>query len=191
MGKLILASMSRYRQQQLAALGLQFSCQPASVDESPLPDEAPADTACRLALYKARSVARANPDAIVIGGDQTGDLNGVLLGKPGDHAAAATQLAAMSGQTVWFHSAIALVQGDDSWQAVVSTEVHMRDLNADEIQRYLLRDTPYDCAGSFKIEQAGTLLMKYVRSEDPSALIGLPLIALANLLRKAGFDPLQ
>lgn len=191
MQQLILASGSRYRQNQLSALGLRYRAVPAEIDESTLALESPKACAERLALYKAQAVAKHFADALVIGCDQTGDLNGLVLGKPGDHAAATAQLKSMSGQTVVFHSAVVLVGAEQIWRDCVSTHVLMRTLSDHDIDRYLHRDQPYDCAGSFKIEGAGSLLMNAVHSDDPSALIGLPLIALANLLRQAGLDPLQ
>jgi septum formation protein len=187
--KLILASGSQYRQTQLRGLGLPFICQPAQIDESPFPGESPSQTANRLALYKAEAVALCFPEAIIIGCDQTGELDGALLNKPGHHMAALQQLRAMAGKTVHFHSALVVIAGD--WQShdCVTTDVTLRDLTEHEIERYLLRDTPYDCAGSFKIESAGSVLMQSVRSDDPSALIGLPLIRLCQRLREIGIDP--
>lgn len=191
MRQLILASGSRYRQQQLANLGLRFESIAPAIDESPLKSESPRDCAIRLALYKARSVAARHPNAVVIGADQTGDLAGRLLHKPGNHDAAVTQLRAMAGNTVHFHSAIALVYDGYHGQDCVTTAVTLSPLTDNQIQHYLALDQPYDCAGSFKIESAGSLLMASVRSDDPAALIGLPLIALIRLLRDAGLDPLS
>lgn len=191
MQKLILASGSRYRQSQLQGWGLSFESLSPDIDESPLPNESPAQVATRLALYKAKHVAQRYPDSWIIGCDQTGDLAGGLLGKPKNHPAALAQLRAMSGQTVLFHSAVALVCPTGEWQQVVTTKVVLRDLSDQDIKNYLQRDQPFDCAGSFKIECAGTLLMSAVSSDDPSALVGLPLIALAEMLRKSGLDPLQ
>ena len=186
--KLILASTSRYRGELLARLRLPFDAIAPEVDETPLPGEAPRALAQRLALAKARAVAARYPDAIVIGSDQVADLHGTALGKPGTHARAAAQLARMSGQRVVFQTAVAVVCQATGYQGqeLAAVEVQFRTLAADEIERYLHAEQPYDCAGSAKSEGLGIALLNAILSDDPTALIGLPLIRTANLLRAAG-----
>jgi len=185
---LILGSTSRYRRELLSRLHLPFDTASPQVDETPLPGEAPRALAERLALAKARAVAARHPQAIVIGSDQVADLNGAALGKPGTHQRAAEQLARMSGARVIFHTAVAVVcqacgyQGQD----LAAVEVQFRPLAADEIERYLHAEQPYDCAGSAKSEGLGITLTEAIVSDDPTALIGLPLIRTARLLRAAG-----
>lgn len=185
---LILGSTSRYRQDLLKRLGLPFSVEAPEVDETPLPDEAPAALAQRLALAKARAVAARHPEALVIGSDQVADLHGLALGKPGSHERAVAQLRQMSGQTVQFQTALAVVcqatgmeRGD---LAVVN--VVFRQLSDAEIERYLRIEQPYDCAGSAKSEGLGIALLDRIDNDDPTALVGLPLIRTARLLREAG-----
>ncbi|MEG0921025.1 MAG: Maf family nucleotide pyrophosphatase [Comamonas sp.] len=185
---LILGSTSRYRRELLTRLRLPFDCASPDVDETPQPGETPAALALRLALAKARAVAAQYPDAIVIGSDQVADLNGQPLGKPLVHDKAVAQLRAMSGQSMQFHTAVAVVcqatgfaQADT---AVVRTI--FRSLNDAEIERYLRAEEPYDCAGSAKSEGLGITLLDAIESDDPTALIGLPLIRTARLLRAAG-----
>ena len=185
---LILGSTSRYRQDLLKRLGLPFSVEAPGVDETPLPNEAPAALAQRLALAKARAVAARHPEAVVIGSDQVADLHGLALGKPGSHERAVAQLRQMSGQTVQFQTALAVVcqatgmeRGD---LAVVN--VVFRELNDAEIERYLRIEQPYDCAGSAKSEGLGIALLDRIDNDDPTALVGLPLIRTARLLREAG-----
>lgn len=185
---LILGSTSRYRRELLTRLRLPFDCASPDVDETPQPGETPAALALRLALAKARAVAAQYPDAIVIGSDQVADLNGQPLGKPLVHDKAVAQLRAMSGQSMQFHTAVAVVcqatgfaQADT---AVVRTV--FRSLNDAEIERYLRAEEPYDCAGSAKSEGLGITLLDAIESDDPTALIGLPLIRTARLLRAAG-----
>jgi len=186
--KLILASTSRYRSELLARLRLPFDAIAPEVDETPLPGEAPRTLAQRLALAKARAVAARYPDAIVIGSDQVADLHGTALGKPGTHARAAAQLARMSGQRVVFQTAVAVVCQATGYQGqdLAAVEVQFRTLAFDEIERYLHAEQPYDCAGSAKSEGLGIALLNAILSDDPTALIGLPLIRTANLLRAAG-----
>jgi len=186
--KLILASTSRYRGELLARLRLPFDVIAPEVDETPLPGEAPRALAQRLALAKARAVAARYPDAIVIGSDQVADLHGTALGKPGTHARAAAQLARMSGQRVVFQTAVAVVCQATGYQGqdLAAVEVQFRTLAFDEIERYLHAEQPYDCAGSAKSEGLGIALLNAILSDDPTALIGLPLIRTANLLRAAG-----
>ena len=185
---LILGSTSRYRQDLLKRLGLPFSVEAPGVDETPLPNEAPAALALRLALAKARAVAARHPEAVVIGSDQVADLHGLALGKPGSHERAVAQLRQMRGQTVQFQTALAVVcqatgmeRGD---LAVVN--VVFRELSDAEIERYLRIEQPYDCAGSAKSEGLGIALLDRIDNDDPTALVGLPLIRTARLLREAG-----
>ena len=190
--RLVLASTSRYRRELLARLRLPFDVVAPGVDETPLDGEAPAALALRLALAKADAVAAADADAVVIGSDQVADLDGVGLGKPGDHARATAQLRAMRGRTVVFQTAVAVVCGARAFRVaeLVPVSVRMRALADDEIDRYLRAEQPYDCAGSAKIETLGIALVDRCTSDDPTALIGLPLIRTCALLRAAGLDPL-
>ncbi len=190
---LVLASTSPYRRELLARLRLPFDVARPEVDETPRPDEAPADLAARLALAKAWEVARARPGAWVIGSDQVADLDGRPIGKPGGPDAARAQLAAASGRSVAFHTGLALVragrpgEADAALEHLDLTRVHFRALSTDEIARYLAAEAPYDCAGSFKCEGLGISLFDAIESLDPTALVGLPLIATARLLRSAGY----
>lgn len=185
---LILASTSRYRRELLARLGLPFDVAAPAVDETPRPDEAPRALALRLALAKARAVAGPHPRAIVIGSDQVADLDGEPLGKPGDHERATAQLRRMRGKTVVFHTAVAVVCQDCGFEQVdlAPVRVRFRDLSDDEIERYLRAEQPYDCAGSAKSEGLGIALLDAIDSDDPTALIGLPLIRTCRMLRAAG-----
>ncbi len=193
MPHLILASTSAYRRALLERLGLPFSTVRPEVDESPLPGESPRALAERLALAKAEAVlARIEgdgpADAWVIGSDQVAELDGEPLGKPGSHAAAVTQLRAMSGHEVRFLTALCLAgPGGRRLQTLDITTVSFRALGDDEIERYVTREQPLDCAGSFKSEGLGIALFDSIDNRDPTALIGLPLIATAQLLREAGF----
>jgi septum formation protein len=183
---LLLASTSRYRRELLERLGLPLETARPDVDEAPAPGEAPRALAIRLARAKAAEVAARHQGRWVIGSDQVADLIGAPLGKPGDVPGAHAQLAAMSGQTVAFHTAICLVRDDQVLEACDLTEVRFRALGADEIARYVAAEQPLDCAGSFKCEGLGITLFEAIDNRDPTALIGLPLIALSGLLRKAG-----
>lgn len=184
---LVLASTSRYRRELLERLRLPFDVARPDVDETPQPGEAPAALATRLADAKAAAVA-ATHDAWVIGSDQVAELDGRPLGKPGDRANAAAQLAAMSGQTVVFHTALCLRHGDGRRHAACDrTLVRFRTLDAGDIARYIDAEQPFDCAGSFKSEGLGITLFDAIETVDPTALIGLPLLATARLLREAGF----
>ncbi len=185
---LILGSSSRYRRELLARLGLPFEVQAPDVDESPSESEAPRALALRLALAKARDVARRNPQAIVIGSDQVADLAGRPLGKPGTHSRAAMQLRAMSGQTVIFQTALSVVCAATGFEQtdLAPVEVRFRRLADAEIERYLRAEQPYDCAGSARSEGLGIALLEAIHSDDPTALVGLPLIRTARLLRAAG-----
>jgi len=184
---LLLASTSRYRRELLERLGLPLETARPEVDESPRPGEAPYALAVRLARAKAEAVAAAHPGRWVIGSDQVADLNGNPLGKPGDSTRAQAQLAAMSAQTVAFHTAICLVRDEQVLEACDLTQVRFRALAADEIARYVAAEQPLDCAGSFKCEGLGITLFEAIDNRDPTALVGLPLIALARLLRQAGY----
>jgi septum formation protein len=186
----ILASTSRYRRELLSRFRLPFDVQAPEVDETPLPDEAPAALARRLALEKARAVARRFPEAVVIGSDQVADLAGEPLGKPGDHARATAQLRRMRGQTVVFQTALAVVCQASGFAEsdLAPVRVQFRDLGDDAIERYLRAEEPYDCAGSAKSEGLGIALLESIDSDDPTALVGLPLIRTARLLRAAGID---
>jgi septum formation protein len=187
---LILASTSRYRRELLERLRLNFSTVAPEVDETPLPGEAPAVLAQRLALAKAQAVARLHPQALVIGSDQVADLQGQCLGKPGDHDKAVTQLRAMRGREVIFQTAVALVAPGLVLQELAQVRVRFRDLADEEIERYLRAEQPYDCAGSAKSEGLGIALLESIDSDDPTALIGLPLIRTCRLLRQAGWADL-
>lgn len=186
MPELILASTSRYRQELLARLRLPFRCEAPEVDETARPGEAPAALAERLALDKARAVAARHPQALVIGSDQVADLAGEALGKPGTHERAAAQLARMSGRHVVFQTAVAVVAPALAAIERAEVRVRMRELTPAEIETYLRADQPYDCAGSAKVESLGITLLESVESDDPTALIGLPLIRTCRLLRRAG-----
>lgn len=187
MPALVLASTSRYRRDLLERLGLPFDCARPQVDETPQANEAPLALATRLASAKAADVAARYPGCWVIGSDQVADLNGQPLGKPGTVEAACAQLAAMSGQTVRFHTAISLTRDGESFTAIDLTQVRFRALQAPEIARYVAIEQPLDCAGSFKCEGLGISLFEAIDNRDPTALIGLPLIALCGVLRRAGF----
>ena len=192
MTPLILASTSPYRRELLARLGLPFETHTPRVDETPRPDETPSALAVRLAREKALEVALRHPGATVIGSDQVADLDGICLGKPGNHEAATRQLRAMSGRVVHFRTAVAVVcpeRAIDS-AALVSVTVRFRTMSDAHIDRYLRTEQPYDCAGSAKSEGLGIVLLEAIDSDDPTALIGLPLIRTAALLREAGIDPL-
>ena len=187
MSALVLASTSRYRRELLRRLGLPFDCARPQVDETPQPGEAPPALAERLAAAKAAEVAARHPGAWVIGSDQVADLNGQPLGKPGSVEVACAQLAAMAGQTVRFHTAISLTRDGDSFATIDLTEVRFRPLDPAEIARYIAAEQPLDCAGSFKCEGLGISLFDAIDNRDPTALVGLPLIALCGLLRRAGY----
>ncbi len=188
--RLVLASGSAYRTGQLSQLGLTFEAIRPNIDESPSPGEAPRATAARLSEAKARAVATLAPAAWLIGSDQTADCDGCLVGKPGSAERACAQLEQMSGKTVLFHSGLCLLSpAGQASVAVVTTEVRFRTLGANEIAAYIRKEQPLDCAGSFKVEGLGISLFEAIRSDDPSALIGLPLIRLCALLRQAGLNP--
>lgn len=186
--EIVLASSSAYRKALLARLGLDCASLSPDIDESPLKDESPVATATRLATAKAGKIAGLRPSALIIGSDQVALLEGTVLDKPMNHEAAVRQLRAMSGRVAIFHTAICLLDaGSGEMQcANVPTTVHMRELPEDVIERYLRRDRPYDCAGSAKIEALGIALVEKIESDDPTALIGLPLITLVSMLKRCG-----
>ena len=190
---LVLASTSRYRQELLARLRLPFEVCAPEVDDSRLVGEAPSAMAQRLALAKARAVARRYGDAVVIGSDQVADLHGEAMGKPGTHERAVAQLRRLSGQRVSFHTALTVLRAERNFEATLlsSVSVHFRDLSDAEIDFYLRAEQPYDCAGSAKCETLGIALLRSIDSDDPTALVGLPLIRTCDLLRRAGIDPLR
>lgn len=185
---LILGSSSRYRRELMQRLRLPFEVLSPDVDESPLPGETPHDLACRLALAKAHAVAALQPEAVVIGSDQVADLNGLPLGKPGTHERAVVQLRQMRGQTVIFQTAVAVVCAATGFAQmdIAPVKVQFRDLSDAEIEAYLQAEQPYDCAGSAKSEGLGIALLERIDNDDPSALVGLPLIRTCALLRAAG-----
>lgn len=186
--QLILASTSVYRRELLQRLAVPFSVLAPKVDETALPAEQPADLARRLALAKAHAVAALHPEAIVIGSDQVADLHGKALGKPGNHDRAVAQLQAMRGQTVVFQTALAVVCLGSNFSAVdlARVSVRFRELSDAEIEHYLRMEQPYDCAGSAKSEGLGIALLEDITSDDPTALVGLPLIRTARMIRAAG-----
>ncbi|MDT7519928.1 Maf family nucleotide pyrophosphatase [Rhodoferax sp. TBRC 17660] len=188
--KLVLGSTSVYRRELLARLRLPFIVAAPDVDETPLPGEAPAALARRLALAKARAVADIHPDCIVIGSDQVADLHGQPLGKPRTHDRAVAQLQAMRGQTVIFQTAVAVVCKASSFmqEDLAPVRVQFRDLGDAEIEQYLRAETPYDCAGSAKSEGLGISLLEAIDNDDPTALVGLPLIRTCRMLRAAGLN---
>ena len=189
---LILGSTSRYRRALLERLRIPFTVVAPDVDETPLPGEAPAVLALRLALSKARAVARQHRQAVVIGADQVADLDGEPVGKPGSHECAVAQLRLLSGRSVVFQTALAVVCRATGFEVALlaPVRVRFRELGDAEIERYLRLEQPYDCAGSAKSETLGIALLASVESDDPTALVGLPLIRTAELLRQAGLDPL-
>ena len=184
----VLGSTSRYRRELLSRLNLPFEVAAPDVDETPLPGENPRDLALRLALAKARAVAARHPQAVVIGSDQVADLAGQPLGKPGTHERAVQQLRQMRGQTVVFQTALAVVCLSTGFEQLdlAPVRVRFRDLTDAEIENYLQLEKPYDCAGSAKSEGLGIALLESIDNDDPTALVGLPLIRTARMLRAAG-----
>ncbi|MCY7304966.1 MAG: Maf family nucleotide pyrophosphatase [Rhodoferax sp.] len=185
---LILGSSSPYRRVLLQRLRLPFTVVAPAVDETPAAGENPRQLACRLAMAKARAVATLHPGAVVIGSDQVADLGGEAVGKPGDHATATAQLRRMSGQSVTFQTAVAVVCNNSRFAQMDLAQVHVRfrELSDAEIEAYLRTETPYDCAGSAKSEGLGIALLESIDSDDPTALVGLPLIRTCRMLRAAG-----
>jgi septum formation protein len=185
---LVLGSTSRYRGELLQRLHIPFTTAAPQVDETPMPGETPHDLAKRLALEKARAVARDFPLAVVIGADQVADLNGQSLGKPGTHERAVAQLRQMRGQTVIFQTALAVVCLESGFEesSLAAVRVKFRDLTDAEIENYLRAEQPYDCAGSAKSEGLGIALLESIESDDPTALVGLPLIRTCKMIQAAG-----
>lgn len=186
--KIILASSSPYRRELLAKLGLTFQWQSPDIDERPSPGESPEALVIRLAQEKARAIARTHDDALIIASDQVAVLNGQILGKPGNHANAVKQLNAASGQPVKFLTSLALLNSHSGGIQieVVPFTVHFRPLTASEIENYLQKEQPYNCAGSFKSEALGIALFDRLEGDDPNTLIGLPLIRLIRMLKNEG-----
>ena len=188
---LVLGSTSAYRRELLSRLRLPFTVEPPHVDETPQAGEAPAELARRLAAAKAAAVARRHPQAIVIGSDQVADLDGEPLGKPGNHANALAQLRRMSGRTVVFQTALTVACEATGFAQhdLAPVRVRFRSLGDAEIEAYLRAEQPYDCAGSAKSEGLGIALLDAIDSDDPTALVGLPLIRTCRMLRAAGLRP--
>lgn len=193
MRPLVLASSSPYRRQLLERLGMPFDWQAPAIDERPEPGEAPATLVTRLAQAKASALASTYPDALIIGSDQVAMLDGQILGKPGSFEPAQRQLLAASSRSVEFFTGLCLLNSATG-TAQVHCEpfrVHFRSLTPTQVSTYLMKEQPYDCAGSFKAEGLGICLFRQMEGRDPNALIGLPLIALIDLLRREGVDPLE
>lgn len=192
MPPLILASTSVYRRELLSRLKLPFDVAAPGVEETPLAGETPPDLALRLALAKAEAVARLRPDAVIIGSDQVADLDGASIGKPHVHERAVAQLRAMSGRTVVFQTAVAVMRPQTGFARALlaPVRVRFRALDDEHIERYLRAEKPYDCAGSARSESLGIALLESIESDDPTALVGLPLIRTCSLLLEAGIDPL-
>lgn len=190
--KLILASTSRYRRELLSRLQVPFEVLAPDVDETPLPGESPSATALRLSVLKAQAAAASWPDALIIGSDQVLMLGNTQLGKPGNYANAFAQLKAMQGREMVFHTALTLLNSGTGRVQTrdVPTVVHIRQLSDAQIDAYLQKEMPYDCAGSARSESLGIALMERMDSTDPTALIGLPLITLTAMLANEGLDVL-
>ncbi len=186
--ELILGSSSPYRRELLERLRLPFTVVSPKIDETPKAGETPPETALRLALEKARHIAQSHPNALIIGADQVATVNGEQIGKAGGFDKALAQLQMMRGKTALFHSALCLYDArNDSYQLEnIITKTTFRDLPDDELAAYLRIEQPYDCAGSAKVEALGITILEKVESDDPTALVGLPLIALTGMLRQAG-----
>lgn len=190
---LILGSTSAYRRALLERLGMPFGVAAPDVDEAPLPGETPQAQARRLALAKAQAVAARHPASVVIGSDQVADLDGQAIGKPGSHEPALEQLRRMSGQRVVFHTGVAVMHRDKGFcvDDLAEVVVRFRRLSEEEIEHYLRTERPYDCAGSARSESLGIALLEAIESDDPTSLVGLPLIRTCRMLRAAGLDPLR
>jgi septum formation protein len=189
--RLVLASGSRYRKELLERLGLRFEVSAPSIDETPHVEESPADTALRLAILKAKALQRSHGDALIIGSDQVASSGGQRFDKPGTHENALRQLRALSGKTAQFDTAVALLDAASGQldTRLVPCRVVFRNLEERLIQRYLEKEKPYDCAGAAKAEGLGIALIARIDTEDPTSLIGLPLIALSEMLSRAGLPP--
>lgn len=185
---MILASTSPFRRELFSRLGIPFSVASSETDEAPLPDESPDGTAIRLAMTKAQAIADQFPDSLIVGADQVAFSMGRQYGKPGNRERAVSQLAEMSGKNIVFHTAVAVLNSASgkAQSTCVPSEVRFRRLSGDEIERYVDADKPFNCAGSAKSESLGIALLEYMRGDDPTALIGLPLIALCQMLRREG-----
>ncbi len=190
--QLVLASTSPYRRELLARLGVPFDVAAPDVDETPLPGESPDDTAQRLSVLKASVVAKRFPDALIIGSDQVALLDGQQLGKPGTHENAVEQLQAMRGKTLEFHTALSLLNARTgrTQTANVPIRLVMREYSDAQIEAYLRKDQPYNCCGSARSESLGIALIARYETEDPNALVGLPLIKLVEMLANEGLDVL-
>jgi septum formation protein len=188
--EIILASTSAYRKALLERLQLPFHCRSPNTIETPLSGESAQELCARLATDKARSLSAQFPDAVIIGSDQVASLGKHIITKPGNHEAAMQQLQASSGRTVHFHTGLAVIAPAQGLELlhVEPFKVHFRDLTDSEIDSYLKADRPYDCAGSFKVESLGISLFTALEGQDPTSLIGLPLIALTQMLRQAGVN---
>lgn len=186
--RIILASTSPFRRDLLSRLGIPFTVASPGVDETLLPGEKPQDAAIRLSIAKAYAIAKLAPDALIVGSDQVASAEDRHYGKPGDRAGAVSQLAEMSGNSIVFYTAVAVLNAATGalQSTCVPTEVRFRRLSADEIERYVDADQPFDCAGSAKSESLGIALLDHLRGDDPTALIGLPLIAVCRMLREEG-----
>jgi len=188
--RLILASSSKYRKMLLQRLGVPFDCRSPDIDETALENESPRDLVMRLASEKAREVCRQCPSSTVIGSDQLALFNNRVVGKPGSQPVALQQLLSFSGHSIEFLTAVSVQCHESGFtdQHIDSTLVHFRVLEQEEIERYLEKEQPFDCAGAFKAESLGITLFERISSDDPTALIGLPLIQTAKLLRRSGFQ---
>jgi septum formation protein len=190
--QLVLASTSPYRRELLAKLQVAFAVANPDVDETPLANETPEQTSLRLAKLKAKAVAPTFPNALIIGSDQVATLNGNHIGKPGNHENAVRQLQMMRGNTIIFHTALSLYNSatGNLQSAIIPTTVTIRNLTDIQIEHYLRKEQPYQCAGSAKSEAMGIAIMEKMEGTDPNALIGLPLIALTQMLMNEGWDVL-
>ena len=190
--EIILASTSPFRKELLGKLGFDFQCAAPHTNETPQPGETAEALVERLAIAKAQAVAEHHDNALVIGSDQVAVINGEIIGKPGDHATATEQLLAASGQVITFYTGLCLYNSDhDSYQSLVEPfHVHFRKLTPAMVDNYLRRETPYNCAGSFKSEGLGIALFSQLEGKDPNTLVGLPLISLVAMLEKAGYPTL-
>jgi septum formation protein len=182
--RLVLASGSRYRRQLLERLGLPFETFSPDIDEAPLAGEAPADTALRLSVLKAKAAARHGD--VIVGSDQVASCGGRRYGKPGDHASAVRQLRELSGKAVDFHTAVTVLDPRQVQSRVVPCRVVFRPLDDARIEAYLRKERPYDCSASAKAEGLGIALIQRIETDDPTSLVGLPLIALSEMLERAG-----
>jgi len=185
---IVLGSTSRFRKELLKRFNLDFTVDSPNIDETPLDNETPEDYVRRLSLEKAQAVAQNHPDALIIASDQCSVLNNIIRGKPGNHDNAVKQLTESSGKKVSFLTGLCLYDtSDDSYQLdLIPFHVEFRKLKKAEIESYLIAEKPYSCAGSFKSEGLGITLFKRLQGDDPTALVGLPLIRLAEMLRSSG-----